>query len=62
MTRPPQPRAGQRHVKAGHSGYLSGLNWEPVSGFEALTCMLRRYGPLEPWFDKTRQPSEIQSA
>ena len=41
MTRPPTPRAGQRHVEAAHSGYLPWLNWEPVSGFEPLACRLQ---------------------
>jgi hypothetical protein len=30
---------------------IAGKGWNP---------MLRLYGPLEPWFDKTWRPSEIE--
>ena len=36
-------------------------NWvQTIPGKSSLNVMLRLYGPLEPWFDKTWMPGEIE--
>ena len=45
----PEPRAGEE------------ANWiQPIPG-KGFFVALRLYGPLEPWFDKTWQPGEIEA-
>lgn len=40
------------------SGYES--NWIQTIPGKGWFCLLRLYGPLEPWFDKTWRPGEIE--
>ena len=40
---------------AGHEG-----NWEQTWPDKGWFVMLRLYGPLQPWFDKTWRPGEIE--
>jgi len=35
-------------------------NWIQTMSGKGWFCILRLYGPLEPWFDKTWQPGEIE--
>ena len=35
-------------------------NWIQTIPSKGLWVMLRLYGPLEPWFNKTWQPGEIE--
>jgi hypothetical protein len=44
----PEPPAGQE------------ANWLQTIPGKAWWIILRLYGPLEPWFDKTWQPEEIE--
>ena len=37
-----------------------GSNWVQTIHGKGWFMMLRLYGPLEPWFDKTWRPSEIE--
>ena len=46
----PQPPRGHEH------------NWIQTIPGKSWFPMLRLYGPLQPWFDKTWQPSDIQPA
>ncbi len=46
----PQPPPGHEH------------NWVQTVPGKSWFPMLRLYGPLQPWFDKTWQPSDIQPA
>jgi len=41
-------RRGSRDELGGRDGYLPWLNWEPVSGFEPLTCRLQEVRPHAP--------------
>ena len=40
---------------AGHEG-----NWIQTVPGKGWFCFFRLYGPLEPWFDKTWRPGEIE--
>jgi hypothetical protein len=42
---------------AGHEG-----NWAQTVPEKGWNTLLRLYGPLEPWFDKTWKPGEIELA
>jgi hypothetical protein len=44
----PEPPAGMEH------------NWVPTMPGKGWFTILRLYGPLEPWFDKTWRPGEIE--
>jgi hypothetical protein len=44
----PQPPVGKEH------------NWVQTIPGKGWFIMLRLYSPLEPWFDKTWQPGEIE--
>ena len=35
-------------------------NWIADRAGQGLVCVLRLYGPLEPWFDKTWRPGEFE--
>ena len=35
-------------------------NWSQTVPGKSWFCILRMYGPLEPWIDKTWRPSEIE--
>jgi hypothetical protein len=35
-------------------------NWIPTISGKGWFTFLRLYGPLEPWFDKTWRPGEIE--
>jgi len=35
-------------------------NWGPTIPGKGLWITMRLYGPLEPWFDKTWRPGEIE--
>jgi hypothetical protein len=35
-------------------------NWVQTNPGEGWNVILRLYGPLNPWFDKTWRPSEIE--
>jgi hypothetical protein len=35
-------------------------NWVQTTPGEFWNTILRLYGPLEPWFAKTRRPREIE--
>ena len=39
----------------GHEG-----NWIQTMPGKSFNCLLRLYGPLQPWFDKTWRPGEIE--
>ena len=38
------------------------LNWLQTLPDKGWFTILRLYGPLEPWFDKTWRPGEIEPA
>ncbi|MNW14857.1 hypothetical protein D3C71_2132020 [compost metagenome] len=42
---------------AGHEA-----NWVQTVPGKGWNVLLRLYGPLEPWFDKTWKPGEIELA
>jgi hypothetical protein len=35
-------------------------NWVQTNPGEGWSTLFRLYGPLDPWFDKTWRPSEIE--
>ena len=35
-------------------------NWAQTMPGKSFNLMFRLYGPLEPWFDKTWRPGEIE--
>ena len=39
----------------GHDG-----NWIQTIPGKSYTAMLRLYGPLQPWFDKTWKPGDLE--